>query len=57
MCVCVCAHAHVSKSNLANTASLLWHAYHSLSSPSNAVNWAGTPSPAFPVPPSPIYTL
>ncbi|KAH6697133.1 GAF domain-like protein [Plectosphaerella plurivora] len=27
--------------NLANAASLLWHAYHSLSSPSNAVNWAG----------------
>ncbi|KAH8687896.1 GAF domain-like protein [Tricladium varicosporioides] len=27
--------------NLANTASLLWHAYHSLSSPSNEVNWAG----------------
>ncbi|KXH30685.1 GAF domain-containing protein [Colletotrichum nymphaeae SA-01] len=28
-------------SNLANTASLLWHAYHSLPAPSNAVNWAG----------------
>ncbi|KAL0778119.1 hypothetical protein CaCOL14_005772 [Colletotrichum acutatum] len=27
--------------NLANTASLLWHAYHSLPAPSNAVNWAG----------------
>ncbi|KAI6608876.1 hypothetical protein MCOR07_011723 [Pyricularia oryzae] len=27
--------------NLANTASLLWHAYHSLPSPSSAVNWAG----------------
>ncbi|KAK1771193.1 GAF domain-like protein [Phialemonium atrogriseum] len=28
-------------SNLANTASLLWHAYKSLPSPSNQVNWAG----------------
>lgn len=28
-------------SNLANTASLLWHAYKSLSAPSNEVNWAG----------------
>jgi L-methionine (R)-S-oxide reductase len=28
-------------SNLANTASLLWHAYHSLPAPSSAVNWAG----------------
>ncbi|QUC23047.1 uncharacterized protein UV8b_07288 [Ustilaginoidea virens] len=27
--------------NLANAASLLWHAYRSLPSPSNAVNWAG----------------
>ncbi|KAI0406468.1 GAF domain-like protein [Xylaria palmicola] len=27
--------------NLANTASLLWHAYKSLPSPSNQVNWAG----------------
>ncbi|KAH7025970.1 GAF domain-like protein [Microdochium trichocladiopsis] len=27
--------------NLSNTASLLWHAYHSLSGPSNEVNWAG----------------
>ncbi|ROT41390.1 GAF domain nucleotide-binding protein [Sodiomyces alkalinus F11] len=27
--------------NLANAASLLWHAYHSLPPPSNAVNWAG----------------
>ncbi|KAK1990693.1 GAF domain-like protein, partial [Colletotrichum falcatum] len=27
--------------NLANTASLLWHAYHSLPPPSAAVNWAG----------------
>ncbi|KAF2798296.1 GAF domain-like protein [Melanomma pulvis-pyrius CBS 109.77] len=27
--------------NLSNTASLLYHAYHSLPSPSNAVNWAG----------------
>ncbi|KAH7326064.1 GAF domain-like protein [Stachybotrys elegans] len=27
--------------NLSNTASLLWHAYKSLPSPSNAVNWAG----------------
>ncbi|KAF2867623.1 GAF domain-like protein [Massariosphaeria phaeospora] len=28
-------------SNLANTASLLWHAFHSLPSPSNSVNWVG----------------
>ena len=28
-------------SNLANTASLLWHAYKSLPSPSSEVNWAG----------------
>lgn len=28
-------------SNLANTASLLWHAYKSLPSPSRDVNWAG----------------
>lgn len=28
-------------SNTANTASLLWHALHSLPSPSNQVNWAG----------------
>lgn len=27
--------------NLANAASLLWHAYKSLPSPSNNVNWAG----------------
>ncbi|KAI1637042.1 GAF domain-like protein [Biscogniauxia mediterranea] len=27
--------------NLANTASLLWHAYKSLPSPSSKVNWAG----------------
>lgn len=29
------------RSNTANTASLLWHAYHALPSPSNQVNWAG----------------
>jgi L-methionine (R)-S-oxide reductase len=28
-------------SNLANAASLLWHAYKSLPSPSAEVNWAG----------------
>lgn len=28
-------------SNLANAASLLWHALHALPSPSDAVNWAG----------------
>lgn len=28
-------------SNLANAASLLWHAFKSLESPSNEVNWAG----------------
>lgn len=36
-------------SNLANTASLLWHAYKSLPSPSADVNWAGmlsSPPPA-----------
>ncbi|KIV97496.1 hypothetical protein PV10_01246 [Exophiala mesophila] len=27
--------------NTANTASLLWHLYHSLPSPSNSVNWSG----------------
>ncbi|CAK7273023.1 hypothetical protein SEPCBS119000_005431 [Sporothrix epigloea] len=27
--------------NLANTASLLWHAFKSLSAPSNEVNWSG----------------
>merc|ERR1712070_1106180 len=27
--------------NTANTASLLWHAYHALPTPSNQVNWAG----------------
>ncbi|KAJ9141685.1 GAF domain-like protein [Pleurostoma richardsiae] len=27
--------------NLANTASLLWHAFKSMPSPSNQVNWAG----------------
>ncbi|KAG9244764.1 GAF domain-like protein [Calycina marina] len=27
--------------NLANTSSLLWHAFHSLPSPSSDVNWAG----------------
>ena len=27
--------------NAANAASLLWHMYHSLPSPSNAVNWSG----------------
>ncbi|KAH7092006.1 GAF domain-like protein [Paraphoma chrysanthemicola] len=27
--------------NFSNTSSLLWHAFHSLPSPSNAVNWAG----------------
>lgn len=30
-----------SRRNLANTASLLWHAYKSLPSPSKDVNWAG----------------
>ncbi|KAI0134385.1 GAF domain-like protein [Xylariales sp. AK1849] len=34
--------------NLANAASLLWHAYKSLPAPSNKVNWAGAP----PLPPS-----
>jgi len=32
---------HLGPSNTANTASLLWHAFHSLQSPSNQVNWAG----------------
>ncbi|OSS52041.1 hypothetical protein B5807_03204 [Epicoccum nigrum] len=27
--------------NFSNTASLLWHAYHSLSAPSSSVNWSG----------------
>jgi L-methionine (R)-S-oxide reductase len=30
-----------SNSNFSNTSSLLWHAYHSLPSPSSSVNWAG----------------
>lgn len=30
-----------TQSNLANTASLLWHLYHSLPSPSTSVNWSG----------------
>ncbi|KAG0652598.1 Free methionine-R-sulfoxide reductase, partial [Hyphodiscus hymeniophilus] len=29
-------------SNLANTASLLWHAYKSLPAPASEVNWAGS---------------
>ncbi|RDA93756.1 hypothetical protein CP533_0208 [Ophiocordyceps camponoti-saundersi (nom. inval.)] len=29
------------RSNLANAASLLWHAYKAMPAPSNAVNWAG----------------
>ncbi|KAI5369662.1 Putative Free Met sulfoxide reductase, GAF domain, GAF-like domain superfamily [Septoria linicola] len=29
------------RSNTANAASLLWHAYHALQEPSNKVNWAG----------------
>ncbi|KAF5507281.1 Free methionine-R-sulfoxide reductase [Colletotrichum aenigma] len=33
---------HLTKhSNLSNTASLLWHAYHSLPAPSTSVNWVG----------------
>lgn len=28
-------------SNLANAASLLWHAFHALPAPSSSVNWAG----------------
>ena len=31
-----------SNSNLANAASLLWHAYKSMGFPSDRVNWAGT---------------
>ena len=31
----------LNRSNLANTASLLWHAYQSLPFPSNEANWAG----------------
>jgi L-methionine (R)-S-oxide reductase len=31
----------ISPSNFSNTASLLWHAYHSLTGPSSSVNWAG----------------
>lgn len=34
--------------NLANAASLLWHAYKSLPSPSKEVNWAGTSSAEVP---------
>ncbi|KAF5002320.1 hypothetical protein FDECE_10676 [Fusarium decemcellulare] len=32
---------HVQVCNLANATSLLWHAYKSLNSPSQDVNWAG----------------
>lgn len=32
---------YAQASNFSNTASLLWHAYHSLPSPSSSVNWAG----------------
>ncbi|KAH8599101.1 GAF domain-like protein [Bisporella sp. PMI_857] len=35
------ANSKCSRSNLANAASLLWHAYKSLPSPSSEVNWAG----------------
>ena len=35
------ADTHLQFSNLANTSSLLWHAYKSLHSPSCHVNWAG----------------
>ena len=34
-------------SNLANVASLLWHAYQSLPPPSNQVNWAGMAFPPY----------
>ncbi|KAK9445656.1 hypothetical protein VB005_00768 [Metarhizium brunneum] len=41
--VCFCVDVQISDlgSNLANAASLLWHAYRSLPSPSKEVNWAG----------------
>lgn len=36
--------------NLANTASLLWHAYKSLPAPSKDVNWAGMFNADLPAP-------
>ncbi|KAI1116383.1 GAF domain-like protein [Nemania sp. NC0429] len=39
--LCTYLLTHAFHFNLANTASLLWHAYKSLPSPSNQVNWAG----------------
>ncbi|PHH89091.1 hypothetical protein CDD83_6671 [Cordyceps sp. RAO-2017] len=44
----VCNDKVGAASNLANAASLLWHAYKSMPAPSNAVNWAGKFS--FPLP-------
>ena len=40
-------------SNLANTASLLWHAYKSLPAPSSEVNWAGKLFPLLSLPRAP----
>ena len=39
--------AEAEDSNLANTASLLWHAYKSLPAPLSEVNWAGKLPPCF----------
>ena len=38
---CPRLNADTRSSNLANAASLLWHALHALPSPSKNVNWAG----------------
>ena len=36
-----CRRTLTRSSNFSNTASLLWHAYHSLPGPSSSVNWSG----------------
>lgn len=44
--------SHRLHRNLSNTASLLWHAYKSLPSPSKDVNWAGKICSSAPITPS-----
>ncbi|KAK4248788.1 GAF domain-like protein [Corynascus novoguineensis] len=41
ICLFLGLHQILGPINLSNAASLLWHAYKSLPSPSNQVNWAG----------------
>ena len=40
-CRCGSVTANEAESNLANTASLIWHALKSMPEPSNHINWAG----------------